>query len=73
MKKMVEGFCDQSTARHSVAAGARCARCPSTAFGGPPPPMGEDYIERAITIFMISLLPPKMRLMRLSRNMRAIG
>jgi len=31
------------------------------------------YMLRAITIFMISFDPPKMRLTRLSRNMRAMG
>ena len=43
---------------------------------GPAPNHGariHSYIPRAITIFMISFDPPKMRLTRLSRNMRAIG
>lgn len=31
------------------------------------------YMLRAITIFMISFDPPKIRLMRLSRYMRAMG
>ena len=33
----------------------------------------EAHMLRAITIFMISFDPPKMRLIRLSRNMRAMG
>lgn len=32
-----------------------------------------SYIDRAITIFMISFDPPKILLMRLSRYMRAMG
>lgn len=32
-----------------------------------------NYIERAITIRMISFEPPKMRVIRLSRYIRAIG
>lgn len=32
-----------------------------------------DYIERAITIRMISFEPPKIRVIRLSRYIRAIG
>ncbi len=39
----------------------------------PLPVTCKNHIERAITIFMISFDPPKMRVMRLSRNMRAIG
>ncbi|SFP23834.1 hypothetical protein SAMN04488060_2013 [Qipengyuania nanhaisediminis] len=34
---------------------------------------GRNYMERAITIFMTSFEPPKMRVIRLSRYMRAIG
>ncbi|GAB5349072.1 hypothetical protein TMRO357_02745 [Alteriqipengyuania sp. 357] len=36
-------------------------------------PTPAAYMLRAITIFMISFDPPKMRVIRLSRNMRAIG
>ena len=38
-----------------------------------PAEAGTHYIPRAITIFMTSFDPPKMRVMRLSRYMRAIG
>ena len=36
-------------------------------------PSGCAHIPRAITIFMTSFEPPKIRVMRLSRYMRAIG
>jgi hypothetical protein len=44
-------------------------RCPAAVLLQEP----GNYIERAITIRMISFEPPKMRVIRLSRYIRAIG
>jgi len=49
-------------------------RCqPALPCGPVPRQWRSPYMPRAITIFMISFDPPKMRLTRLSRNMRAMG